>query len=106
MRMASARFIFFAMAKIKISLKKARGLALQNQLLDYTEDRPDGKEGVARAIEQLGYVQIDTIAVIERAHHHTLWNRCPIIPPACFTNFKLPTAAFSNTGGTPPRIFP
>lgn len=81
MRMASARFIFFAMAKIKISLKKARGLALQNQLLDYTEDRPDGKEGVARAIEQLGYVQIDTIAVIERAHHHTLWNRCPDYSP-------------------------
>ena len=26
-------------------------------------------------IEHLGYVQIDTIAVIERAHHHTFWTR-------------------------------
>lgn len=34
-----------------------------------------GKEGAAQAIEHLGYVQIDTIAVIERAHHHCLWTR-------------------------------
>jgi uncharacterized protein YcaQ len=25
----------------------------------------------------LGYVQIDTINVIQRAHHHILWNRIP-----------------------------
>ncbi len=28
-------------------------------------------------IEHLGYIQIDTISVIQRAHHHTLWNRNP-----------------------------
>ncbi len=28
-----------------------------------------------QVIRHLGYVQIDTISVIERAHHHTLWNR-------------------------------
>jgi uncharacterized protein YcaQ len=32
---------------------------------------------VAQVIEHLGYVQIDTIAVVERAHHHTLWTRRP-----------------------------
>jgi len=32
---------------------------------------------VAEAIERLGYVQIDTIAVVRRAHHHALWTRCP-----------------------------
>ena len=26
-------------------------------------------------IEHLGYVQIDTLAVVARAHHHTLWTR-------------------------------
>ena len=26
-------------------------------------------------IEHLGYIQIDTISAIQRAHHHTLWNR-------------------------------
>ncbi|MFT6268049.1 MAG: hypothetical protein ACJAVV_000854 [Alphaproteobacteria bacterium] len=25
----------------------------------------------------MGYVQIDTISVVERAHHHVLWNRLP-----------------------------
>ena len=34
-----------------------------------------GPDAVARTIEQLGYVQIDTISVIARAHHHTLFNR-------------------------------
>lgn len=29
------------------------------------------------AIEHLGYIQIDAISVIQRAHHHTLWNRNP-----------------------------
>ena len=33
------------------------------------------------AIEHLGYVQIDTISVIQRAHHHTLWNRNPRYKP-------------------------
>ena len=27
------------------------------------------------AITHLGYIQIDTISVVARAHHHTLWNR-------------------------------
>jgi len=34
-------------------------------------------QGTLNAIEHLGYVQIDTISVIERAHHHVLWNRVP-----------------------------
>ena len=33
--------------------------------------------GTLAAIEHLGYVQIDTISAIQRAHHHTLWNRNP-----------------------------
>lgn len=36
-----------------------------------------------RTIDALGYVQIDTISVVERAHHHTIWSRfggyCPDI---------------------------
>ena len=34
------------------------------------------------AIEHLGYIQIDTISAIERAHHHTLWNRNPRYKPS------------------------
>ncbi len=61
----------------KISLAEARRLALHGQLLDGLESLPEGKEGVAEAIERLGYVQIDTIAAVARAHHHTLWTRRP-----------------------------
>jgi uncharacterized protein YcaQ len=60
---------------IKISWALAKRLALHSQLLDGRTKLPKGKEGVARAIEHLGYVQIDTIAIINRAHHHTLWTR-------------------------------
>ncbi|MFO7698622.1 MAG: crosslink repair DNA glycosylase YcaQ family protein [Anaerolineae bacterium] len=34
-------------------------------------------QAVARTVTRLGYVQIDTISVVERAHHHTLWLRQP-----------------------------
>jgi uncharacterized protein YcaQ len=57
-------------------------MALHGQLLDGRVRLPRGREGVARAIEHLGYVQIDTISVIERAHHHTLWTRRPDYEPA------------------------
>ena len=32
---------------------------------------------MAAAVAHLGYVQIDTINVIERCHHHILWSRIP-----------------------------
>jgi uncharacterized protein YcaQ len=64
-----------------ISKKTARRMALHAQLLDDRTRIKKGKEGVAEAIEHLGYVQIDTISVIERAHHHTLWTRIPGYSP-------------------------
>jgi uncharacterized protein YcaQ len=60
---------------MRISLSTARRLAIGAQGLDGQWRLPKGKEGVARAVERLGYVQIDTIAVVRRAHHHTLWCR-------------------------------
>jgi uncharacterized protein YcaQ len=65
----------------KISLKLARRISLNAQLLDGKTQLPKGKEGIARTIETLGYVQVDTIAVIERAHHHALWTRRPDYDP-------------------------
>ncbi|WP_202742426.1 winged helix-turn-helix domain-containing protein [Acinetobacter calcoaceticus] len=56
------------------SLKR---LALFNQGLGKISPFAKGVEGTLQAIEHLGYVQIDTISVVERAHHHILWNRVP-----------------------------
>src|ERR1700676_3592550 len=36
-----------------------------------------GPQATAAAVEQLGYIQIDTINVIERSHHHILRTRIP-----------------------------
>ncbi|MFC2092830.1 winged helix-turn-helix domain-containing protein [Bacteroidota bacterium] len=69
------------MKKIKISLESARTIAIKAQLLDGCTKLPKGKEGVAQAIEKLGYIQIDTINIIERAHNHTLWTRRPDYKP-------------------------
>lgn len=41
----------------------------------------EGLAGTKNAIDHLGYVQIDTLAVVERAHHHILWNRVPGYDP-------------------------
>ncbi len=60
---------------MQISASTARKLAIRCQGLDGRWKLPSGKEGVAQLIERLGYVQIDTIAVVQRAHHHTLWSR-------------------------------
>lgn len=55
----------------KISLNQAKNLILHRQLLD--DALPlSGKDGTYQAIDRLGYVQIDTINIIERAHHVAL----------------------------------
>lgn len=61
---------------IKITLTQARRIALNASLLYGQTKLPKGKEGVEAVINHLGYIQIDTISVIARAHHHTLWTRC------------------------------
>lgn len=60
-------------------LSKAQGrrLWLHAQRLDTAEPFGGGAEATRLAIEHLGYVQIDTINVIERCHHHILYSRIP-----------------------------
>ncbi|WP_375414748.1 winged helix-turn-helix domain-containing protein [uncultured Bradyrhizobium sp.] len=55
----------------------AKRIWLRAQRLDTSAPFGDGPEAVASAIAHLGYVQIDTIHVIERCHHHILWTRIP-----------------------------
>jgi uncharacterized protein YcaQ len=55
----------------------ARRVWLRAQRLDQPTPFGSGPEAVSRAVDHLGYVQIDTINVIERCHHHILWTRIP-----------------------------
>jgi len=55
----------------------ARRIWLRAQRLDAPTPFGEGPQATAAAVEHLGYVQIDTINVIERCHHHILWTRIP-----------------------------
>ncbi len=55
----------------------ARNVWLQAQRLDESAPFGAGTDATRAAIEHLGYVQIDTINVIERCHHHILFTRIP-----------------------------
>ena len=60
------------MTSIRISNRKARQLWLVSQGLGSS---PTGPLDVLKIIRELGFVQLDTIQVVSRAHHHILWSR-------------------------------
>ena len=67
-----------SMTRTQVSLQEARRIAVSAQCLD----SQIGKNlKLAELVDQLGYVQIDTIAIVARAHHHTLWNRASRYTP-------------------------
>lgn len=59
-------------APLRISNRDARRLWLHAQGLAET---PTGALDLDALIKQLGFVQLDTIQVVSRAHHHILWSR-------------------------------
>jgi uncharacterized protein YcaQ len=60
-----------------LSPAQARAIWLRAQRLDEAEPFGAGPGATRAAVEHLGYVQIDTINVIERCHHHILYSRIP-----------------------------
>jgi uncharacterized protein len=67
------------LARTPFNLAKpyARRMWLHAQRLDKLSPFGDGPGATRAAIEHLGYVQIDTINVIERCHHQILYTRIP-----------------------------
>lgn len=60
------------MAQLKIDNSTARALWLTSHGL---ASAPTGPLDTLGLIKQLGFVQLDTIQVVSRAHHHILWSR-------------------------------
>jgi uncharacterized protein len=60
-----------------LAKSRARGIWLRAQRLDEYAPFGDGPEATRAAVEHLGFVQIDTINVIERCHHQILYTRIP-----------------------------
>ncbi len=64
-------------APAAVTQAEARRIWLRAQRLDTPAPFGGDASATLSAIEHLGYVQIDTINVIERCHHHILWTRIP-----------------------------
>ncbi|MEM7659834.1 MAG: crosslink repair DNA glycosylase YcaQ family protein [Bacteroidota bacterium] len=66
---------------IYLTESQARRLTLSCQGLWGKTPFAKRESGVHQVIEQLGYIQIDTISVIQRSHHHVCWTRVPTYEP-------------------------
>jgi uncharacterized protein YcaQ len=64
-------------APLVLGQQRARHLWIGAQRLDTAAPFGAGPAATLAAISHLGYVQIDTINVVERCHHHILWSRIP-----------------------------
>jgi uncharacterized protein YcaQ len=62
---------------IQLTSAQARKIWLNAQRLDTAEPFGAGPKATPAAVAHLGYLQIDTIHVIERSHHHILHTRIP-----------------------------
>jgi hypothetical protein len=62
---------------VKLSAGEGRRIWLRAQRLDLSEPFGAGATATPAAVAHLGYLQIDTIYVIERSHHHILFTRIP-----------------------------
>ena len=70
-------------------LARLRRIALSSQGLLKSKAFGDGLAGTRQAIQHIGYVQIDSISVVERAHHHVLYSRVPNYKPAMLNQLLL-----------------
>jgi uncharacterized protein YcaQ len=62
---------------IPLTKSHARRIWLRAQRLDAVAPFGDGAAATPTAVAHLGYVQIDTIHVVERCHHQILYTRIP-----------------------------
>jgi uncharacterized protein YcaQ len=69
------------MDKVILTPSQARKIILHATGLSKRAQFGKGKEAVYKLIDHLGFVQIDTNYVVERAHHHSIVSRVPDYKP-------------------------
>jgi len=65
------------MDSIILTKSQARKIIIHAAGLSKHAQLGKGREGAYKVIEHLGFVQVDTNYVVERAHHHTIAARVP-----------------------------
>jgi uncharacterized protein YcaQ len=78
----------------RVPASKLRRIALESQGLLKQAPFGRGRNATRRVIEQLGYVQIDTISVVSRAHDHVLQARVPNYSPTHLNKLQQEGAVF------------
>lgn len=81
--------------KTTLSLSEARKVILANQKLKHPSYTGQSAKRLAlEAIQQIGYVQIDTISVVQRAHHHVFQSRVPHYSPQVLDKLESERSIF------------
>jgi uncharacterized protein len=65
------------MNRITLSVAQARKIIVHAAGLSKQAQFGKGREAVYKLIDHLGFIQLDTNYVVERAHHHTIASRVP-----------------------------
>lgn len=81
---------------ISLSHADARKIIINSQRLKSRRSFDKGIDATLRAIEHLGYIQIDTLSVVPRAHLHTLWNRVETFKPSHIEQLQKDRQVFEH----------
>lgn len=81
---------------VSISPADARKIIIDSQRLKSRRSFDKGVEATLKAIEHLGYIQIDTLSVVPRAHLHTLWNRVESFDPGHIDQLQKDRRVFEH----------
>jgi uncharacterized protein YcaQ len=69
--------LFYSMDRVTLTKSQARKIILHASGLSKPAQFGKGIEAVYKVIDHLGFLQVDTNYVVERAHHHALASRIP-----------------------------
>lgn len=97
------------MKQVVLSKSQARKIILHAAGLSKRAQFGKGREAVYKLIEHLGFVQIDTNYVVERAHHHAIASRVPDYKPEWLGELQADGRIFefltSDSGYIPMHAF-
>jgi uncharacterized protein YcaQ len=97
------------MNNLILTRSQARKIILHAAGLSKRAQFGKGKEGVCKLIDHLGFIQIDTNYVVERAHHHAIASRVPAYKPEWLDQLQTEGRLFEfwtyATGYIPMRDF-
>jgi len=95
---------------IPVSNRAARRFLIERAELAGRPSRASDRAGLYGTVERLGFVQLDSINIVERAHHHILWSRLHAYRPAMLDGLQRKGRIFEHwthdASVLPAEVFP